>query len=39
MLKPVALALLLAWQLEPNDVSSFRIDHMPYGGVKDSGLK
>lgn len=21
-----------------NDVSSFRIDHMPYGGVKDSGL-
>lgn len=21
-----------------NDISSFRIDHMPYGGVKDSGL-
>jgi glyceraldehyde-3-phosphate dehydrogenase (NADP+) len=21
-----------------NDVSAFRIDHMPYGGVKDSGL-
>jgi acyl-CoA reductase-like NAD-dependent aldehyde dehydrogenase len=21
-----------------NDVSSYRIDHMPYGGVKDSGL-
>lgn len=21
-----------------NDMSSFRIDHMPYGGVKDSGL-
>ena len=21
-----------------NDVPSFRIDHMPYGGVKDSGL-
>jgi acyl-CoA reductase-like NAD-dependent aldehyde dehydrogenase len=21
-----------------NDVSTFRIDHMPYGGVKDSGL-
>jgi glyceraldehyde-3-phosphate dehydrogenase (NADP+) len=21
-----------------NDVSSFRIDHMPYGGVKSSGL-
>jgi acyl-CoA reductase-like NAD-dependent aldehyde dehydrogenase len=21
-----------------NDTSSFRIDHMPYGGVKDSGL-
>jgi acyl-CoA reductase-like NAD-dependent aldehyde dehydrogenase len=20
------------------DISSFRIDHMPYGGVKDSGL-
>lgn len=20
------------------DTSSFRIDHMPYGGVKDSGL-
>ena len=20
------------------DVPSFRIDHMPYGGVKDSGL-
>ena len=21
-----------------NDVSAWRIDHMPYGGVKDSGL-
>jgi len=21
-----------------NDVPSFRVDHMPYGGVKDSGL-
>ena len=21
-----------------NDVSTFRIDHMPYGGVKSSGL-
>ena len=21
-----------------NDVPTFRIDHMPYGGVKDSGL-
>ncbi len=21
-----------------NDVSSFRVDHMPYGGIKDSGL-
>ena len=21
-----------------NDVSTYRIDHMPYGGVKDSGL-
>jgi glyceraldehyde-3-phosphate dehydrogenase (NADP+) len=21
-----------------NDVSSFRVDHMPYGGVKDSGI-
>jgi acyl-CoA reductase-like NAD-dependent aldehyde dehydrogenase len=21
-----------------NDVSSFRVDSMPYGGVKDSGL-
>ena len=21
-----------------NDVSTFRIDHMPYGGVKRSGL-
>ncbi|HMO69945.1 MAG TPA: aldehyde dehydrogenase family protein, partial [Novosphingobium sp.] len=21
-----------------NDVSSFRVDNMPYGGVKDSGL-
>ena len=21
-----------------NDISSYRIDHMPYGGVKDSGL-
>jgi glyceraldehyde-3-phosphate dehydrogenase (NADP+) len=21
-----------------NDVPSYRIDHMPYGGVKDSGL-
>jgi acyl-CoA reductase-like NAD-dependent aldehyde dehydrogenase len=21
-----------------NDVPAFRIDHMPYGGVKDSGL-
>ena len=20
------------------DISSFRIDHMPYGGIKDSGL-
>jgi acyl-CoA reductase-like NAD-dependent aldehyde dehydrogenase len=20
-----------------NDVSTFRVDHMPYGGVKDSG--
>jgi glyceraldehyde-3-phosphate dehydrogenase (NADP+) len=21
-----------------NDISSYRVDHMPYGGVKDSGL-
>ena len=21
-----------------NDVPTYRIDHMPYGGVKDSGL-
>ncbi|HEX9926629.1 MAG TPA: aldehyde dehydrogenase family protein, partial [Anaerolineae bacterium] len=21
-----------------NDVSSYRVDHMPYGGVKDSGI-
>ncbi|KAB2864673.1 MAG: aldehyde dehydrogenase family protein, partial [Anaerolineae bacterium] len=21
-----------------NDVSTFRVDHMPYGGIKDSGL-
>jgi acyl-CoA reductase-like NAD-dependent aldehyde dehydrogenase len=21
-----------------NDVPSYRVDHMPYGGVKDSGL-
>jgi len=21
-----------------NDVPTFRVDHMPYGGVKDSGL-
>jgi len=21
-----------------NDVSTYRIDHMPYGGIKDSGL-
>jgi len=21
-----------------NDVSLFRVDHMPYGGIKDSGL-
>jgi acyl-CoA reductase-like NAD-dependent aldehyde dehydrogenase len=21
-----------------NDVPSWRVDHMPYGGVKDSGL-
>ena len=21
-----------------NDVPSFRMDHMPYGGVKDSGI-
>jgi acyl-CoA reductase-like NAD-dependent aldehyde dehydrogenase len=21
-----------------NDVATYRIDHMPYGGVKDSGL-
>jgi glyceraldehyde-3-phosphate dehydrogenase (NADP+) len=21
-----------------NDIPTFRIDHMPYGGVKDSGL-
>lgn len=21
-----------------NDVSTFRVDHMPYGGVKDSGF-
>ena len=21
-----------------NDVSTFRVDHMPYGGVKSSGL-
>ena len=21
-----------------NDVPSFRVDHMPYGGTKDSGL-
>ena len=21
-----------------NEVPSFRVDHMPYGGVKDSGL-
>jgi acyl-CoA reductase-like NAD-dependent aldehyde dehydrogenase len=24
--------------LVAGDVPSFRIDHMPYGGVKDSGL-
>jgi acyl-CoA reductase-like NAD-dependent aldehyde dehydrogenase len=34
----------LAWDaidvggLNVNDVSSFRIDHMPYGGVKQSGF-
>ena len=21
-----------------NDVPTFRVDHMPYGGIKDSGL-
>ena len=24
--------------LQVNDVSTFRVDHMPYGGVKSSGL-
>jgi acyl-CoA reductase-like NAD-dependent aldehyde dehydrogenase len=24
--------------LQINDVSTFRVDHMPYGGVKSSGI-
>lgn len=26
------------WVTSPDDVPTYRIDHMPYGGVKDSGL-